>query len=58
MLNRQTLEVLDTWGELGTEPGNFDALHHIAVDSKGNLYTAEAQRNHRARRFLFAGMSQ
>ena len=58
VLNRQTLEVLDTWGELGTEPGNFDALHHIAVDSKGNLYTAEAQRNHRARRFLFAGMSQ
>ena len=58
VLNRQTLEVLDTWGELGTEPGQFDALHHLAVDSKGNLYTAEAQRNHRARRFLFAGMSQ
>ena len=58
VLDRQTLEVLDTWGELGKEPGNFDALHHIAVDSKGNLYTAEAQRNHRMQRFLYTGMSQ
>lgn len=58
VLDRQTLEVLDTWGELGTEPGNFDALHHIAVDGKGNLYTAEAQRNHRMQRFLYQGMSQ
>ncbi len=58
ILDRQTLEVLDTWGELGTEPGNFDALHHIAMDSRGHLYTAEAQRNHRMQRFLFQGMSQ
>lgn len=58
VLDRQTLETLDSWGELGTEPGDFDALHHLAVDSKGNLYTAEAQRNHRAQRFLFTGMSQ
>ena len=58
ILNRQTLEVLNSWGELGKEPGNFDALHHIAVDSKGNLYTAEAQRNHRAQRFMYAGMSE
>lgn len=57
VLDRQTLETLDSWGELGTEPGDFDALHHLAVDSKGNLYTAEAQRNHRAQRFLFTGMS-
>lgn len=58
VLDRQTLEVLDTWGELGTEPGQFDALHNLTVDSKGNLYTAEAQRNHRMQRFLYAGMSQ
>ena len=58
VLDRQTLEVLDSWGELGQAPGDFDALHHLAVDSKGNLYTAEAQRNHRAQRFLYAGMSQ
>ena len=58
ILNRQTLEILNSWGELGKEPGNFDALHHIAVDSKGNLYTAEAQRNHRAQRFMYAGMSE
>jgi DNA-binding beta-propeller fold protein YncE len=56
VLDRQSLEVLDSWGELGTEPGTFDALHHLAVDSKGNLYTAEAQRNHRVQRFMYAGM--
>ena len=58
VLNRLTLEILDTWGKLGQEPGDFDALHHIAVDSKGNLYTAEAQRNQRAQRFLFTGISE
>ena len=58
VLDRQTLDVLDTWGELGTEPAQFDALHNLTVDSKGNLYTAEAQRNHRMQRFLYAGMSQ
>ena len=58
VLNRLTLEILDTWGTLGQEPGDFDALHHIAVDSKGNLYTAEAQRNQRAQRFIFTGMSE
>lgn len=58
VLDRQTLETLDSWGELGMAPGDFDALHHLAVDSRGNLYTAEAQRNHRAQRFLFTGMSQ
>ncbi len=57
VLDRQTLDVLDTWGKLGKEPGDFDALHHIAVDSKGTLYTAEAQRNHRAQRFMSTGMS-
>ena len=57
VLNRQTLDVLDTWGTLGKAPGDFDALHHIAVDSKGTLYTAEAQRNHRAQRFMSTGMS-
>ncbi len=58
VLNRLTLKILDTWGKLGQEPGDFDALHHIAVDSKGNLYTAEAQRNQRAQRFLFTGISE
>ena len=25
----------------GPKPGEFDIVHHMAADSKGNLYTAE-----------------
>ena len=35
---------------------SFQALHHIASDSQGNIYTAEAQRGRRAQKFRFTGM--
>ena len=33
-------------------PGEFDIVHHMAADSKGNLYTAEIVTNRRAQRFV------
>ena len=36
----------------GTNPGEFDIVHHMAVDSKGNLYTAEIVNNRRAQKFV------
>ena len=30
-----------TWGERGNEPGNFNTLHGIAADAKGNIYVAD-----------------
>jgi hypothetical protein len=30
----------------------MDIAHHIAVDARGNLYTAEIVNNRRAQRFL------
>ena len=57
VVDRQTLEVLDSFGSNGENPGDFQALHHIASDSNGNLYTAEAQRGRRAQKFLFTGMA-
>ena len=57
VLDRQTLEVLDSFGRNGEGPGDFRALHHIATDSQGNIYTAEAQRGRRAQKFKFIGMA-
>ena len=54
---RKTLEVVGSFGRRGGNPGDFQGLHHIAVDSKGNLYTAEAQIGRRAQKLVFTGMS-
>jgi len=57
VLDRQTLEVLDSFGSKGLEPGQFGGVHHIATDSQGNLYTAEAQEGRRAQKLTFTGMA-
>lgn len=57
ILRRATLEVLGSFGEVGSKPGQFQNIHHIAVDSKGNLYTAEVAPGRRVQRFVFKGVS-
>ncbi len=57
VVDRMTLEVLDSFGGNGEQPGDFQARHHIASDSHGNLYTAEAQRGQRAQKFTCTGMA-
>jgi DNA-binding beta-propeller fold protein YncE len=57
VVERKTLEILYQFGKRGPQPGNFQGLHHIAMDSKGNLYTAEVAPGARAQRFNFEGMS-
>jgi DNA-binding beta-propeller fold protein YncE len=51
ILDRQTLTQVGSFGSRGRAPGEFDVLHHIAADSKGNLYTAEIGRNRRVQKF-------
>ena len=36
---------LKTWGEKGTEDGNFDNPHNIVVDKKGTVYVADRHNN-------------
>ena len=43
-------QVLGTYGKFGKIPGRFDFIHHIAVDSAGNLYAAEIK-NWRVQKF-------
>jgi hypothetical protein len=57
ILRRETLEVLGSFGDLGSKPGQFQNIHHIAVDSKGNLFTAEVAPGRRVQRFVFKGIS-
>jgi hypothetical protein len=57
VLDRKTLTVLYQFGLRGKEPGNFRGVHHIAVDSKGNLYTAEVAPGARAQKFIYKGLS-
>ena len=57
VLDRKSLTLLYQFGTLGKEPGNFQGIHHIAVDSKGNLYSAEVAPGSRAQKFLFKGLS-
>ncbi len=51
VLDRQSLQILGSFGRRGLNPGDFDILHHMAVDSKGNIYTAEIGRNRRVQKF-------
>jgi DNA-binding beta-propeller fold protein YncE len=57
VLDRKTLKVLYQFGSRGTKPGDFQAPHHLAVDSKGNLYSAEVNPGNRAQKFMFKGMA-
>ncbi len=57
VVNRKTLQVLYQFGSRGTKPGDFQAPHHLAVDSKGNLYTAEVNPGNRAQKFVFKGLA-
>ena len=56
VLNRQTLEELTSFGDGGRQPGQFYAVHSIAADSQGNLYTTETYEGKRLQRFALRGM--
>jgi hypothetical protein len=57
VVDRKKLEVLYQFGKRSTAPGDFQGVHHIAVDSKGNLYAGEVAPGARVQRFIFKGMS-
>ena len=57
VLERKTLQVLYQFGTRGRKPGDFQGPHHLAVDSKGNLYTAEVSPGNRAQKFVYSGTS-
>lgn len=53
---RDTLQILTSFGDGGRQPGSFYAVHSIATDSKGNIYTTETYRGQRVQKFVYKGM--
>ena len=56
IVDRETLQVLTSFGEGGRQPGQFYGVHSIATDSKGNIYTTETYRGQRVQRFVYKGI--
>jgi DNA-binding beta-propeller fold protein YncE len=54
---RDTLEILTSFGDGGRQPGEFYAVHSIATDSKGNIFTTETYRGQRVQKFVYKGMA-
>jgi DNA-binding beta-propeller fold protein YncE len=56
VMDRQSLEVITEFGDGGRQPGEFFAVHSIATDSKGNIYTAETYEGKRIQKFVYKGI--
>jgi DNA-binding beta-propeller fold protein YncE len=55
IIDRQSLEWITSFGTGGRQPGMFMAVHSIAVDSKGNIYTTETYTGKRLQKFVRYG---
>jgi DNA-binding beta-propeller fold protein YncE len=56
IIDRQSLEILTSFGDGGRQPGAFFAVHSIATDSHGNIYTTETYEGKRVQKFVYKGM--
>jgi DNA-binding beta-propeller fold protein YncE len=56
VLQRDTLEVVTSFGDGGRLPGQFYGVGSIAVDSKGNVYTGETYEGKRVQKFVYKGL--
>ncbi len=58
VLERDSLDLLTSFGTGGRQPGQFYGVHSIAVDSLGNLYTTETWEGKRLQKFVFKGVGR
>ena len=54
--DRLKMELLSSFGDGGRQPGQWFAVHSIATDSKGNIYTTETYEGRRLQKFVFKGV--
>jgi len=56
VMDRQSLTILTQFGDGGRQPGQWFAVHSIATDSHGNLYTTETYEGKRIQKFVYRGL--
>ncbi|MGV3707357.1 MAG: hypothetical protein ACO1Q7_00850 [Gemmatimonas sp.] len=56
VMERESLKILTSFGDAGRQPGQFFAVHSIATDSKGNVYTTETYEGKRVQKFNYKGI--
>ena len=56
IIERESMEILTNFGDGGRNPGQFFAIHNIATDSLGNIYTTETYEGKRVQKFSYTGM--
>ena len=56
IIERESMKILTSFGAGGRQPGQFFAVHSIATDSKGNIYTTETYEGKRLQKFVFKGV--
>lgn len=56
VMDRKSLTVLTSFGGGGRQPGQFFAVHSIATDSRGNIFTTETYEGKRVQRFVYRGL--
>jgi hypothetical protein len=56
VIDRKSLQILTQFGDGGRQPGQFFAVHSIATDSRGNIFTTETYEGKRVQKFVYRGV--
>ena len=56
VLDRQTLEVVSTFGGAGHWAGQFYGAHNLAVNARGDLFVTETYEGKRVQKFTYTGL--
>jgi DNA-binding beta-propeller fold protein YncE len=56
VLDRQTLQIVSTFGGAGHWAGQFYGAHNLAVNSKGDLFITETYEGKRVQKFTYTGL--
>ena len=56
IIDRASMTILTSFGDGGRQPGQFFAVHSIATDSHGNIYTTETYEGKRLQKFVYKGL--
>jgi DNA-binding beta-propeller fold protein YncE len=56
VIDRESMQILTSFGGGGRQPGQFFGVHSIATDSQGNIYTTETYEGKRLQKFVYRGL--